>query len=91
MVESRRRIDGIQQVLNTSWPLKDDDGPHARGIKDQEHPIPVRVRLVFEHDGEELLPGTAQRWTKTHVYVRVGDPRMQVAGVWVLAEDVRRG
>lgn len=89
MVESRRRIEGIQKVLNQEWPLRDKDGPHARGIRDHD-PIPVRVRLVLEHDGEVVLPGEAQRWTRTHVYVRVGDPRLQVAGVWVVAADVRR-
>lgn len=78
-----------QQVLNASWPLVDKDGnPHANGIPDQD-PRPVRARLVFERDGETVLDGLAQRWTDTHVFVRVPDTRVQIAAVWLRLEDVR--
>lgn len=79
-----------QKVLNEAWPLTDPTGrPHARGIPDRD-PIPVTVRVVFQDDGETWLTGLADRWHGQHVHVSVGDPRLQVPGVWVLAGDVRR-
>lgn len=80
-----------QRVLNQSWPLRDDKGqPHARGIKDVDHPIPVTVRIIWEHDGEEHLDGIATRWHGRSVHVAISDWRAQVQGVWVDAADVRR-
>ncbi|MDN4173899.1 hypothetical protein QWY28_13140 [Nocardioides sp. SOB77] len=80
----------LQRVLNEAWPLRRKDGtPHAEGIPDRD-PIPVRVRLVFEHDGESYLDGRAQRWTRTHVFVAVSDARIKIGAVWVQASDVRR-
>ena len=80
-----------QTVLNEAWPLRDRDGRHARGIPDQPHPIDVDVRLELATDGEQWLPGRAQRWTRTHVYVTaLNDARVRPPGVWVLAADVRR-
>jgi len=65
-----------QRVLNTSWPLRDDKSqPHARGIKDAEHPIAVTVRIIWEVDGEEWIDGTATRWHGRSVFVRVDDAR----------------
>lgn len=78
-----------QRVLNESWPLRDEKGPHARGIKDRT-PIPVRVRVVFEHDGEQWLDGQATRWHGRSVRVAVHDTRLIVPGVWVDAADVTR-
>ena len=93
MVESRGSGGApvpLQRVLNESWPLTRKDGTkHANGIPDRD-PIPVRVRLVFERDGEVFVDGRAQRWTPTHVFVAVGDPRIQIGAVWVAASDVRR-
>lgn len=90
VVESRRRIEGVQQVLNQDWPLTRGDGTkHAEGIPDQP-PRPVRARVVFEHDGEEWLQGRAQRWTRTHVFVAIMDARLQIGAVWLRVEDVRR-
>ncbi|MGH3482288.1 MAG: hypothetical protein ACRDPQ_03550 [Nocardioidaceae bacterium] len=80
-----------QQILNEHWPLADGKGgPHARGIPDQPEPINVRVRLVWEHDGEEWIDGTARRWTHAAVCVTFGDPRLLTNAVWVRPEDVRR-
>jgi len=79
-----------QEILNQSWPLADDHGKrHARGIANRV-PIAVRVRVVFELDGETWLDGQALRWHGRCVYVEVGDRRMQVRGVWVDADDVNR-
>lgn len=86
------RAELFQKVLNESWPLHDGKTFHARGIDDQpvERRMGVLVRLVFENDGEDFLPATATRWTKTHVFVVVNDPRVQNGQVWVKAEEVRR-
>lgn len=85
-----------QKVLNERWPLHDGTTPHARGINDARHAdgtpwtIDVHVRIELEHDGEVVLPGRAERWTRTHVYVVVEDQRVPWQKVWVRAEDVRR-
>ncbi|MFC5676084.1 hypothetical protein [Aeromicrobium endophyticum] len=91
------RVGRHQRVLNESWPQRDPDGSrHARNV----HPakrgdgtpwtIDVEVRLEFDVDGVVVLPGRAERWTKTHVYVVVDDPRVPWAHVWVSAGDVSR-
>ncbi|TSD68150.1 hypothetical protein [Aeromicrobium piscarium] len=80
-----------QKVLNESWPLVDADGKkHAIGIPTRRDTIPVRVRVIFERDGETWLDGEADRWHGQHVHVAVSDPRLQISGVWVDASDVRR-
>lgn len=81
-----------QRILNERWPYMADDGRrHAEGIRDQRDPIDVDVRLVLERDGEVWLPGRAQRWTSTHVWVTgLVDERLHQRFVWVLATDVRR-
>ena len=80
-----------QAVTNESWPLRDRNGQgHARGIHDRDDPIAVDVRIVWSEDGEEWVAGRAVRWTRTHVCVSVGDSRLQVPYVWVLAREVRR-
>lgn len=81
-----------QKVLNESWPLRDRDGFHARGIEPQpiERHIPVTVRIVFERDDETFLEGVATRWTRSHVFVELVDPRLRQMFIWVLARDVRR-
>lgn len=81
-----------QRVLNERWPLMAADGRrHAEGIRDQAEPVDVEVRLELETDGEVWLPGRAQRWTRTHVWVTgLADERLAQRFVWVLVEDVRR-
>lgn len=78
-----------QRVLNESWPLRDENGPHARGIPDMGY-IPVRVRIIFERDGEVQLDGHAVRWHGSSVCVAVWDDRLLATYVWVGAADVRR-
>lgn len=81
-----------QTVLNESWPQRDSKGFHARDIPHQpvEKHLKVTVRLVFATDGETFLDGRATRWTRSHVFVELADPRLAVMFVWVLARDVRR-
>jgi hypothetical protein len=80
-----------QHVLNEHWPFVDRNGQrHARGVPDQKTPIPVRVRVVWERDGEEWIEGMARRWTQTAVYVSIDDDRRQTNGVWVAPNDVQR-
>jgi len=79
-----------QEVLNQSWPLVDEHGKrHARGIPNRD-PIAVRVRVVFDGDGETWLDGQAVRWHNQSVMVEVDDPRLQTRRVWVDAGDVKR-
>lgn len=86
-----------QKILNQSWPQHDADGPHARNIRPAQHEdgspwtIDVDVRLELNDDGIVVLPGRAERWNGTHVFVAgIEDPRIPRPGVWVLAADVRR-
>lgn len=86
------RLAREQVVKNETWPLRDKNGWHARGIDDQpaEKQIAVRVRLVLERDGEVVLPGRAARWNASHVFVIVDDERVPRGQVWVRAGDVER-
>jgi hypothetical protein len=72
-----------QRVLNERWP------PDPRDVPEREA-IPVRVRVVWERDGEEWVDGLACRWTRERVYVELRDVRSMTLGVWVSASDVRR-
>lgn len=82
-----------QTILNSEFPQLDNNGNrHARNIREQpaDRHILVHVRLEFEVDGEVVIDGRAERWTKSHVHVVADDPRLQVGGVWVRSGDVRR-
>lgn len=74
----------VQKILNQEFPA------NARQLKDQPNPIKVTVRIVWEHDGEEWIEGTAIRWDRTHVLVSFGDRRNPTIGAWVRPADVRR-
>lgn len=90
------RVGRHQDVLNRSWPLRDADGFHARGINPAQHPdgtpwtIDITARVELKDDGVVFLPGRAERWTKTHVYVVVDDARVPWGFVWLQARDVQR-
>lgn len=77
-----------QAILNTYWP------PPAvsRRLPDRDHWdwIEVEVRVVWEVDGEEWVPGTATKWWHRHVFVKIGDRRLLPQGTWLAAHDVRR-
>ena len=72
-----------QPVLNTSWPRR----PSYVIPRD---PIPVRVRIVWAHDGETLVDGRAIGWLGRHVRVELDDPRLGPLSTWVNAADVTR-
>jgi hypothetical protein len=72
-----------QKAMNESWPR------HPRSVPERE-PIAVWVRIEWERDGEEWLPGRTDRWNQRFVQVRVDDLRLQVGAVWVVPADVRR-
>ena len=78
-----------QNVTNTSWPLADEQGPHARDIKDLPRPVPARARLVLEDDGQVIVDCQAVRQHGDHVCIYSGDDRLQVPYVWLRAQDVR--
>lgn len=72
-------------VLNMHWP------PQPTSFTTRSPGIPVRVRIVWEHDGEQSVDGTATRWDADHVYVQLQDTaRLQGNGVWVKPADVYR-
>lgn len=73
-----------QEVLNHHWPARPTE------IKDRDCSIPVRARLVWEHDGEEFRDGLAKRWDEGHVYVEIVDVRLSTNGVWLKPGDVYR-
>jgi hypothetical protein len=59
-------------------------------IPDQRDPILVKVRVVWQRDGEEWIDSDATRWTDRVVFVTFGDRRLSTIGVWVAPGDVRR-
>lgn len=71
-------------VLNMHWP------PKPAQVARHRPGIPVRVRIVWDGDGEEYVEGTATRWDADHVYVEVRDTRLSGNGVWVKPSDVYR-
>jgi hypothetical protein len=52
--------------------------------------VPVVVRIVWEHDGEEHVETEAAGWTGRNVYVRMPDRRYRLTSVWLDAADVKR-
>ena len=67
---------------------------NAREAQMPEHtftmPVPVVVRIVWEHDGEEHIETEALGWTDGDAYVRMPDGRWKFTAVWLRAEDVKR-
>jgi hypothetical protein len=74
----------LRAVLNMHWPPKPAEFRH------RENGITVRVRIVWDRDGEEYVEGVATRWDTDHVYVEIRDKRLQGKGVWVKPCDVYR-
>lgn len=74
-----------QRILNAV-----DIPPEPHGRPRQGEGIPVTVRILWEHDGEEHIETLALDWTNTAVRVRLHDLRHQVKAVWVAPGDVRR-
>jgi hypothetical protein len=55
-----------------------------------DRPVPVVVRVVWEHDGEEHVETEALGWTGQNVYLRLPDPRCRFTAVWLDASDLKR-
>jgi hypothetical protein len=53
-------------------------------------PVPVVVRIVWAHDGEEHIETEALGWTGQHAYIRLPDPRHRFTSVWLNAADATR-
>ena len=65
------------------------NGAGARGSYRDRPPVPVRARVVFEHDGEVWLDGTATRLGfDCAIFVELKDRRVQTVGVWLDPHDV---
>lgn len=64
--------------------------PPRREQRNPSAPIPVRVRLDWEHDGVEHLVTIVIAWTSTAVLVELHDVRYRIHGVWVAPGDVER-
>jgi hypothetical protein len=64
--------------------------PPRRAQRDLDPYVRVRVRVVWEHDGEELRETIAVAWAGRDVLVDVTDPRVHVGWVWLDAADVER-
>ena len=78
--------DRFQDILNQSWPPAEI----ARELKNRDDAIDVRVRVVFDPDGEQWLEGIARRWWQQHVCVECDDPRLRIRYLRVDAADVKR-
>lgn len=68
----------FQDVMNKSWP------PAEVAERPSDYAaIPVTVSIVWEHDGESWVDGTATRWHGQHVFVRFSDERSRLDFGWV--------
>ena len=89
---------GDDQLQETWYAHRDSWQPitNARAIPDrrQQHelttPIPVRVRLIWQRDGTELVDTIAFGWAGQLVHVQVRDVRVRIGFAWVHAEHVVR-
>lgn len=84
-VSPMHRLSLVQQALNVEWPPDEI----ARFVPLHD-PVAVRARVEFEGDGEVWLAGEAVRWVRPVVFVRLDDERINGAGLWLPAADVRR-
>jgi hypothetical protein len=80
----REMYAGTQQILNADWPQRPGNFRHR-------DPIAVEVRIEWDRDGEEWVPGYADRWNWHYVRVTFNNEPRSVQGLtWVQAADVRR-
>lgn len=62
----------------------------ARPSFQNRPPVAVRVRLEWEHDGEEWVDATATRkGFDGSIYVEIPDRRCSTLGAWLQPGDVR--
>ena len=67
--------------------------PERRLQVDAAVPVPVTVRVHWDRDGWETLPGFALGWVNRRgleLVVRVQLPDSRTSFCWVPADDVRR-
>lgn len=64
--------------------------PSRGAQRDLDRPVQVRVRIEWQHDGQEIRETTAVAWAGRDVLVEVNDIRVQVRWVWVDASHVER-
>lgn len=74
-----------EQEIHNALPV-----PPRRAQVDAVEPIPVRLRVVWEKDGQEFLDTVALGWTRRIVRVQVYDVRSRIVARWFAPEDVRR-
>lgn len=79
------RLSSVQKVRNVEWP----PDRIARFVP-RHRRVPVEARVEFDADGEVWLPGSAIRWIRPVVFVQIDDRRIEGAGLWLPARDVRR-
>lgn len=67
--------------------IRNDAGP--RSTYRARPPVPVRARLLFEHDGAVWIGGTATRLGfDGAIFVENTDRRCQTIGVWLSPVDI---
>lgn len=76
--------DSWQPIINAH------EVPDRRLQQELATPIPVRVRLIWQRDGTELLDTIAVGWAGQLVHVQVRDVRVRIRFAWVHAEHVAR-
>lgn len=73
-----------QRVLN-ALPI-----PARREQREAAVWIPIRARVVWELDGQDIFETDALGWTRHAVHVRLEDRRLRVKAVWLSPADVQR-
>lgn len=85
MVDSwTQRAARYQRILN-GLPI-----PPRRLQRDLWPEVHVQARIVWEHDGEQLVNTVAYAYTTRAALVRLADDRQPTLGAWLLPGDVRR-
>ncbi len=85
------RTPGVHERLARRQAILNERPIPPRRLQHQEcTPIPVRVRLVWERDGEQWVDTRARDWVGRDVLCDVNDRRWPVGGVWLDAGDMER-
>ena len=77
--------EGRQEVLNARRV------PERRVQRTAPDPIPVRARIVWAKDGEELITTRCMAWTSRLALVELSDARCAVRSVPADVEGLDRG
>ena len=60
--------------------------PARRRQRERTTPIAVRVRLIWQRDGDEFLDTIAVGWAGQLVHVQIRDLRVRIGFAWLHAE-----